>query len=884
MKLLLKYGIPPLIPLFIIICIAILFAKYLPIFNGKPFFDYFPRLPENHISKFVETEVVDVVGVVASKPEEFDKRLRFDFLVEKLIEIESGSKINKFPFNNYLGMIQVNVYNFATQYRQGETISFRGKIKSLRNFNNPKGFDYVRYMQNRDLWGRVNIDGKKINTIKAIKNIKHSSSYSLQKDNIHNFLSYHNFNLHNLSYYKLIIDNFRESFTTHILRNSDNKDSSAILSALTIGNKDLISKELQQDFSRTGASHILAISGLHLSIVATLFFYLLNISLSFSKVLLIHGWSKKGAAIITLFPLMAYGVISGFSDATQRAMVMVIIFMSAKVIERESDNFNSLAFAGIVILIFDPLSLFTISFQLSFAAVFFILIGLSLINQYQPRQFENLFLKKFISFVLISIFATAGTQILVMHYFNIFSFSGLITNLVLIPVVGFVALPIGLASLFFYLFSVSLSGLFIKCATFILTPCIVFIKNIANLPCSYIETFTPDILEISCYYILTISLFFIAKFWKIYRKNLFKHKIEDNIDSDTSNFKLILFRCGVVAALSSLLIISIYESVWIYKKFFNKDLLVTIIDVGQGNSALIEMPKGKTILVDGGGFSYIGNFDTGENIIAPFLRHKKIKTLDVVILTHPDSDHLNGLIYILNHFNVKTFIKNCDERDNIAYKNLMEAIQKNSSRLFVVDKIEPITIKIGEGELKFFHPLKPCKNIVKNFLNKEDSEILNSSTIAIKELNKHGLNTKKLEDEDKNINDNSLVFKVIFKDNSILFTGDITADTETEIIDKYKYKIDYSDINRHLKSSDLKSDILIAPHHGSSGSSSDFFLDIVAPENIVISCGWQNRFGFPKNIVLNRYKKRGIKVFRTDLNGAVMLYSDGTKWEISSFL
>ena len=93
MKILLKYGIPPLIPLFIIICIAILSAKYLPIFNGKPFLDYFPRLPENHISKFVETGFVDIIGVVASKPEEFDKRLRFYLLVEKLIEIESGNRL-----------------------------------------------------------------------------------------------------------------------------------------------------------------------------------------------------------------------------------------------------------------------------------------------------------------------------------------------------------------------------------------------------------------------------------------------------------------------------------------------------------------------------------------------------------------------------------------------------------------------------------------------------------------------------------------------------------------------------------------------------------------------------------------------------------------------
>ncbi|MBF0572263.1 MAG: DNA internalization-related competence protein ComEC/Rec2 [Desulfamplus sp.] len=883
MKVLLKYGIPPLIPLFIIICLFIISAKYFPIFNGKSLFEYFPRLPENHISKFVETGVVDVIGIIASKPEELDKRLRFDLVVQKLTDIERVNKINRFPFNDYLGMIQVNIYNSLTQYKQGDIIQFKGEIKPFRNFNNPGSFDYVSYMKNKDLWGKISVNGKKINIIGDTENIKKLSSNTLPKHNIDNFepannsVSSHSFNLHDFSYYKLVIDKFRENFTNHILENSDDKDSAAILSALTIGNTELISKELNRDFSKTGVSHILSVSGLHLSIVAGLFFYLFNLLLSCSYWVLIRGLSKKTASLLTLFPIIAYSIISGNSDATQRSMIMIIIFMLAYVIERESDMFNSLAAAGIVILIFEPLSLFSISFQLSFAALFFILMGLSLANQYEVYIKKNLenrenlltmlirksiassFVKKFINFIFVSVCATAGTQLLVMHYFNLFSFSGVFTNLVVIPLIGIAALYLGFAALFSYPFSVAASGFFIKCAGFILNLSIGFIKQVAALPFSYIETFTPDTIEITCYYIFMSALFVAAKF----RRN-------GEIDYNPNNY--IFFRYGIVAAVLSFFVIVIHEGFWINKRFFNDKLLITLLDVGQGNSALIEMPKGKTILVDGGGFSYIGKFDTGENIIAPFLRQKKIKTLDVVILTHSDSDHLNGLIYILDHFNVKTFIKNCDEKDNIAYKNLIEAIQKNSSRLFVVDKVEPITIKIGEGELKFFHPLKPCKNRDVNFL---DKKWLAQSKLDSTEPYFN-------EKEDKNINDNSLVFKVIFKDNSILFTGDITSTTENEIISKYK--IDDQDINRDLKSSNLKSDILIAPHHGSSGSSSDCFLDNVAPENIIISCGWQNRFGFPKSIVLNRYKERGINVFRTDLNGAVMLYSDGTKWKINSFL
>jgi len=198
----------------------------------------------------------------------------------------------------------------------------------------------------------------------------------------------------------------------------------AILTALTTGQKDHITDTLRRDFSRTGASHILAVSGLHLSIIATLFFYLFKTILSLNTALLIRGWSRKGAAFLTLFPLGIYAVMSGWSDATQRAVIMIIIFMAASVIDRESDSFNSLGAAGIIILIMDPLAIFSVSFQLSFSAVGFILAGVSISRDFSMgMEIQILFFKQACNFIWISLCAIAGTQMLVMHYFHIFSFS-----------------------------------------------------------------------------------------------------------------------------------------------------------------------------------------------------------------------------------------------------------------------------------------------------------------------------------------------------------------------------------------------------------------------------------------------------------------------------
>ncbi|MBU1181206.1 MAG: MBL fold metallo-hydrolase, partial [Proteobacteria bacterium] len=278
-----------------------------------------------------------------------------------------------------------------------------------------------------------------------------------------------------------------------------------------------------------------------------------------------------------------------------------------------------------------------------------------------------------------------------------------------------------------------------------------------------------------------------------------------------------------------LLIIAGYADIWYWldKRFLQKDLKVSVIDVGQGTSALLELPGGYNVLVDGGGFSDNSVFDVGEKITAPFLWRRKINTVDAIVLSHPNSDHLNGLLYIADNFNVKEIWTNGEAADSLGYKRLIEIIKEKNI------KMEDFK-KIGR------------------------SRVINGTTFNI--LYPEPSFKEKKEKWRKGDN-SSLVLKTVFGSKSFLFTGDIKEKGESDLV--------------RLSGDHLKSTVLIVPHHGSRSSSTDNFIDKVEPEIAIIPVGWKNRYKFPHPEVLKRYKEKKCRVFRTDENGAVMISTDG---------
>ncbi len=731
----------------------------------------YPRIYPDHISHYMDIKKTIVQGKVVSFAKHYDKKIKVIFQCLKVTLPEDTER-------KVSGTIDLSIYLSSGELPQyGDIIEFESTLHSAQNFKNPGAFDYVRYSTLMGLSGTSYCDQKKIRIL-------------TNRDQINIFTIF----IRN-------IEKIRTDFYNFISDHTGHSESGEILAALVTGKSELISPDLRELFSKSGISHLYAISGLHLTIIGLIFYSVIFYFLSFFPKFLITGKSKKLAWAITLLPLTLYCIFSGFSPSTQRAFIMTIVLLFSLISEKEKDVLSSLSIAGTLILLIDSAALFSISFQLSFIAVFFIIYGLSLIKKDSIPYKSNL-LGRSALVVCVTFFAALGTSPLTAHYFNIVSFVQIAANLLLIPIIGTLALSLGILSLFSFPFFPAFSGMLIDLCCYLITFSIRSSEFLVSLPFSWMRVMTLDWSEIALIYLVL---------WCVYAALKGKRRLS-------------AFIVGSVVVLGIYIFLNNTP-----KQNVDNLLDITIIDVGQGNSALIQTPQGYRILVDGGGFSESSTFDTGKNILAPYLWQNKISSLDYVILSHPESDHLNGLIYILKNFNVQTLIKNKDTIKTEAYEAMIETCKKGGIRIWEPSS-KGETMHIGETEFVFFEGLD---NMQPN-----------------------------------KFNNNSLVFKLSYKDVSMLFPGDILADREKKL--------------GKSKHSNFYSDILLAPHHGSSSSSTQVFLDKVLPKSVIISCGRGNRYKFPHPDVISRYNDMGSRIFRTDSDGAIFISSNGKDYSIKT--
>jgi competence protein ComEC len=790
-----------------------------------------PRLPSNHILHYTGTHRWDINGRIANAPRKINNRTRFHLQVTSL-----GVGAQKRAVS---GTLRVTAVGDVPDLSVGDEIRFNSRIRSLTNFKNPGGFDYKRYMAFKGIWATAYLKG---DTLVVIKKYPAGGLFK-------------------------IMEKTRSTFAG-LIDTSGYTRVQGVFKALIIGDRSQISAETRQAFNRAGVGHLLAISGLHIGIVATVAFGFFRWLMARFKPLLWRAWTRKGAALASLLPVLCYGMIAGFSPSTQRAVIMVSVFLLTFLFEREQDPLNTLSLAALVILIADPPSLFSISFQLSFTAVFAIIYGFSRLQQRAEatksqkkdrRRFG--FVNRLVSFFLVSLFAVFGSLPLVAVYFNQVSLVGLAANVVVVPLVGFFTIPLGLVALFVLPLSTTVAVWCIQAGSGFLTVALAVVQFFAELPFAAVKTFTPSLLEIGCYYVLCWALLNLhhpprlAALWLRRSDNSASSSITRDIETSRSSgdsglgkfqsifrrfqFKRMSLSNPAIAALTLVLLTLAGDTCyWLYQRFGGTDLRVTVIDVGHGSAALLEFPGGYTMLIDGGGFADNAAFDVGAAIVAPLLWRKKILTVDTLILSHPNSDHLNGLIYIAKYFHVKNVWTNSEARNTSGYHNFMEVIENRKIALpSFVDM--PQNLWINGVKLDFLYPPR-------GYLKRKEKEGW------------------------RNTNNNSLVVKVSMGSRSFLFPGDIMAAAEEELVGMAGRKLD--------------STVLIAPHHGSRSSSSTAFLGEVTPEVIVISCGRRSRFKLPHPTILKKYQQNGYEIFRTDLNGAVSLSTDGRQLDIKPFI
>ncbi len=726
-----------------------------------------PSYGPDHIVRFIDTGYWRIEGIVIEQPVLRHGRTR------TILDVEALSR--KDQVKPVRGRIRLTIMGEVILH-PGDRVRFPARIRSFRNFKNPGGFDYRRYMAFKGIHGSAWVRMEKLKRDIPLTAFGIGSTMNRFRNRLGH----------------LVDEAGGDRFA----------DEKAVLRALVYGDRTGIHPSLRQRFNRSGVGHLLAISGLHVGIVATLAFGCFHFLFAFIPALLWRGWVRKWAAAATLLPVLGYGMLAGMSPSTQRAEIMVAVFLAAMIFGQGHDLMNTLSVAALIILALFPPSLFTISFQLSFAAVLTIVYGMGKIGinrRENAGQVEKAG-KRLFDFTLVSALAIAGTTPLILFHFHQTSMVGIVANLFLVPLVGFVAVPIGLVASFLSIVSDFLAVAGFRLGLMVLKGAMILLDHFATWPFAAIKTIIPSPMEIGLYYAAAWSLL--------------------NIKGNRTA------RWALAAVLIFVLADGLY---WSHRRFWHRDLVVTAIDVGQGGATLLEIPGGRVLLYDGGGFSDNRIFDIGRQVVAPMLWRRKIATVDTLILSHPNADHLNGLIFIAKNFHVRELWTNGDASDTMGYDALMAACVQNGILVRQLnDDIPPM--ELGPVTLSVLSPPAGYFDFRQN-------------------------------NEQHRCNDGSLVMKATFGMTAFLLTGDITSSMEERLVNDRR--------------DDLPSTVLFAPHHGSKTSSAPEFVDAVRPRWVIISAGAGNRFGFPHQTVMTRYRKQGANILCTALHGAIIMKSDG---------
>ncbi len=757
----------PALSIPILFCVGVGYLSIQPWLSGE--------LPDNHVGRFVNQGKWQIQGLVVDQPRLRQGRLQF---VLKAVQLVKGDRIRA-----VCGKIKVTARGAAPALQRGDLITLRGHLRAIRNFANPGGFDYERHMALRGIRVRVYAQGGSLKL----------AAFSARPS------------------WRTRIDRWRDDLGKQMdgTLSAYAPDTRSVLKALTLGERSGLAPKLREAFNRAGVGHVLAISGLHVGMVAYACFAVAAWLLAWIPWILTRGWTRKGAALLSLIPVLIYGLLAGLSPSTQRAMLTVSVGLLSFWVGRRHDWLNALSLAALIILAYHPPTLLSISFQLSFTAVLAIIMGLKVWSpqgQGLQKALGRRHLNRLKTFVWVSALAILGTLPLVMTYFNQVSLIGLITNLAVVPLVGLLVVPAGLLGIFCLPISSALAGLCWQAAALGLGVVVCIVQWAAHWSLAAVKTVTPSLMEIVLYYLLMAVLLL----WHMRRLRMV-------------GLVLVLVAGGLDGAY------------WTYQRFGRSGMTVTAIDVGQGSANLLQLAGGYTVLVDGGGFSDNSLFDVGAYILAPLLWRQKVRTIDLVVLTHPNSDHLNGLLYILRHFNVQEVWSNHESARTIGYGQWQKIILERNILHAPFDQLPDKVIRHGVQ----FEILAPSRD----FLQRRRKESW------------------------RDANNNSLVLRARLGRISFLFTGDIAGPAETEILSR-------------LGDDRLSSTVLFVPHHGSRSSSTASLLAAVRPAEALIAAGWHNRFGFPHAEVLKRLKAVGSRIWRTDLCGAIQITTDGKTYQV----
>jgi competence protein ComEC len=575
----------------------------------------------------------------------------------------------------------------------------------------------------------------------------------------------------------------------------DDSIAAGFASAVLIGERNDLLPTTWQDFQKAGLSHIIVVSGFNLAVVTVFFYYLLR---------LFGIRHRLIRSLVTMCIVIIYALVAGSEPSIFRAGIAVLIFLAARNLERRFDIVNALATAAAVTLIVNPNDLFNIGFQLSYTAVLSLIIITPQLEKFVQRRptppptdptIAAKTGKLFVSYFLTSCAVFLGTLPILLINFHMTSLIGLLLNIIVVPLSSFITVSSLLFVIFSYLPSIgTVFGEVLSAAVHI----IIWLTGISiKLPFAYIRTPHFGLGSIIGYYALLAYLL------------------------SASKRKLLIGRIGVVLIIAAdIALLGIPVASGILKE--NTEAVV-FFDVGQGDAALLRMTDGKAYMIDfGGGTSWTNT--AADRSIIPFLAAEQLLTIHGGFISHMHADHFEGLLSLIRERIVDT-IYTSGERSQIHAAYELESLVRSGH--IPVRRLSRGMIIPFSDETKAY------------ILSPSADEMINDNGSAVE-------------------NHHSLAMKIVSPNGSILFLGDIDAETERRLVLRY--------------GSFLASDIVKIAHHGSATSSDQMLIDTVNARYAVISAGRKNRHRHPNALVLRRWHKSGARLVSTT-SGAVIFRS-----------
>lgn len=599
------------------------------------------------------------------------------------------------------------------------------------------------------------------------------------------------------------------------------KETGSLYRALLLGDRSRVSPQVLEAFKLSGTMHILAISGIHMSLISALLFTFFYWLLRRSTWLILRINTRKAAGILCLPLLICYAMLAGLNTPVLRACIISCIIIFAFCVDRPKTVSSLIAMAVLILLATNPQTLFTVSFQLTFAAFCSIMMSIPVLKKYiwERSLKENTCRKGFryichwaFSGFIASAAAVLGTAPVLIYHFHQLPLIGAVTNLIIEPLICLWALPFGFLALPFLFFVPDIALLLLQIGGIGLKLGLMAAQFFSVLPYTVVYLPPPHPAHFLCYYA--------ALFWAFL---FLRHPQQRKI---SHSFAIITFAIIVVA-----LNFSTPSLLW---KREIKNTTVHFLDVGQGSAALVEFAGGKTILIDGGGPSF-DNGSVGQSVIAPFLWQKNITRLDAIIITHPDSDHYNGIPFLLEQFTPEILWSSTDLSQSQSYQGLLHRAEQLGVKVKIPKKGDQLLLdEIPENE-----SIAVLANLSDhNHANTNNSGLVVSLTVS---------GTISPQNELPNT------------DFQIIFPGDISKTMELDLMDNV---------------SRSKKNILLASHHGSASSNCRTFLEHITPDLIITSSGRSKREYFPSKMLRDYCETHDIPLLVTAEHGTIRITVD----------